>query len=94
MNTGKSAAIGKLIVEGQHAVCWKGAWIGGRIKVGIHGAIVVHCGAEQIRAAWQCAGLLMVECLWMIKRGITRIRQMSVTVGPQSLHDGKEAPTL
>lgn len=59
--------------------------------MGFHGAIMVHCRAQEIRAAWQGAGLLRVEGLWMSSRRITGVRQVSVTVGPQPLHGGKEA---
>lgn len=33
--------------------------------MGVHGAIGVHCGAQQVRAAGQSAGLLRVEGLRM-----------------------------
>lgn len=46
MNPGEGTAVGQLVVEGQHAVWWKGDRVGCLIEVGIHGAIVVHCGAQ------------------------------------------------
>lgn len=46
MNPGEGAAVGQLVVEGQHAVWWKGAWVGWLIEVGVHGAIVVHRGVQ------------------------------------------------
>lgn len=90
MDTWKGAAVGHLIVEGQHTVCWKGAWVDRRVKARVHGTIVVHCGAKQVRAAWQRADLLRVQSLRMANGGFAGLRQVSVTVGPQSFHDGKE----
>lgn len=88
MNPGEGAAVGHLVVEGQHAVWWKRAWVRRRIDVWVHGAIMVHCWAEQVGAAWQGAGFLSVEGLWMTSR-ITGVRQVPVTVCPQPLHDAR-----
>lgn len=51
MNPGEGAAIGQLVVEWQDAVWWKGAWVGLLIEMGLHGAKMVHCGAQKVRAA-------------------------------------------
>lgn len=90
MNPGEGAAVGHLVVEGKHAVWWKGAWIGGRIEVGVHGAVVVHCRAQQVRAAREGAGLLRVECLWMARGRFTGVSEVSVTAGTQPFHVGEE----
>lgn len=31
--------------------------------MGVHGAIVVHCGTQQVRAARKCGGLMRKEGL-------------------------------
>lgn len=56
----------------------------------VHGAVVVHCGAQQVRAAWDGAGLVRVEGLWMTGGRLTGFGQVSVTVGPQPFHSGEE----
>lgn len=65
MDPWEGAAVGQLVVEGQHAARGKGARVGRLIELLFHGAVVVHGGAQEVRAAWQGAGPLRIEGLWM-----------------------------
>lgn len=90
VNPREGAAVRKLVVKRQHTVWWKGASVRWLVEMRIHGAIMVHCRAQQVRASRQGTGPLIVEGVCMSGCRITGVRQVSVAGSPQSFHGGKE----
>lgn len=89
MNPREGATVGQLIVEWKHAVRRQRARIA-LVEVGVHDAIVIHRGAQQVGTAWQGAGSLLIERLRVARRGFAGVRQVFAAVGPQTFHGGEE----
>lgn len=89
MNPREGATVGQLVVEWKHAVRRQRARIA-LVEVGVHDAVVIHRGAQQVGTTWQGAGSLLVEGLRVARRGLAGVSQVFAAVGPQTFHGGEE----